>query len=41
MSDVADGPEMNVSATIDGESMSGKIKAGIFPAAPFTAQRTS
>jgi hypothetical protein len=33
--------KLHVSATIDGDSMSGKIKAGIFPAAPFTATRTS
>jgi hypothetical protein len=33
--------KLHVSATIDGDSMSGKINAGIFPAAPFTAQRTA
>ncbi|HEX2702189.1 MAG TPA: hypothetical protein VHM72_02010 [Solirubrobacteraceae bacterium] len=33
--------KLHVSATIEGDAMSGKIKAGIFPAAPFTAQRTS
>jgi hypothetical protein len=31
--------KLHVTATVDGDSMSGKIKAGIFPAAPFTAQR--
>jgi hypothetical protein len=31
--------KLHVTATIEGDSMSGKIKAGIFPAAPFTAQR--
>jgi hypothetical protein len=32
--------KLHVTATIAGDSMSGKIKAGIFPAAPFTAQRS-
>ncbi len=31
--------KLHVTATVDGDSMSGKIKAGMFPAAPFTAQR--
>jgi hypothetical protein len=31
--------KLHVTATIDGDAMKGQIKAGIFPAAPFTAQR--